>query len=66
MNTAQNGKGDKPRKVDRKSYADNYDRIFRKRHSPEDEGDIMRIGEIHDGREYLGNGSWQAVNVRHE
>jgi hypothetical protein len=27
---SQNGKGDKPRPVDRKKYNENYDRIFRK------------------------------------
>ena len=27
---SQNGKGDRPRPVDRKKYNENYDRIFRK------------------------------------
>lgn len=27
----QNGKGDRPRPVDKKKYDENYDRIFRKR-----------------------------------
>lgn len=27
---SQNGKGDTPRPVDRKRYAENYDRIFRR------------------------------------
>lgn len=28
---SQNGKGDKPRPVDRKKYIENYDKIFRKK-----------------------------------
>ena len=28
---SQNGKGDKPRPVDRKKYIKNYDKIFRKK-----------------------------------
>ena len=27
---SQNGKGDRPRPVDKKKYDDNYDRIFKK------------------------------------
>jgi len=30
MNTVQNGKGSKPRPVDKKSYDENHDRIFKK------------------------------------
>lgn len=63
MNTAQNGKGDKPRKVCKRTYDDNYDRIFR---SHDEKSDRMRVGDIEDGREYLGNGSWQAVNIEPE
>ena len=28
---SQNGKGDRPRPVDKKKYDDNYERIFRKK-----------------------------------
>ena len=30
MKTADNGKGDRPRKVDKTTYDENYDRIFGK------------------------------------
>jgi len=36
--TAQNGKGDKPRPItDRKTFEDNWDRIFGKKKEPEKE-----------------------------
>jgi hypothetical protein len=33
LNTVKNGKGSKPRPVDRKKYNDNFDRIFRRKSS---------------------------------
>ena len=46
MKTADNGKGDRPRKVDKTTYDENYDRIFGKCKAC---GSQCSIGKAKDG-----------------
>jgi hypothetical protein len=51
------GKGSRPRPVEGGKFRENHERIFR-RHIDEQ----PPAGEVIDGHEYLGEGSWHSID----
>ena len=49
------GKGSKPRPYNARKYAENHEKIFGRRGSMK----LPAVGEVVDGREYLGNDRWR-------
>lgn len=52
-------KGDPPRPVNGEKFRSNHDRIFDRRTDS-----IHTVGEIFDGAESMGNGSWHLIDHR--
>jgi hypothetical protein len=54
------GKGSKPRPYNPRKYAENHEKIFGKRTTQPH----PMIGQVMDGRRYMGNDGWHHLNMR--